>query len=107
MIIQQLLGNAGVTTNTNGAVLDINQNPRPNRGYQGIVTGTGAVTATLTFFGSNDGVNFGSTPFGTITLSGASPQSDTFASIANYRYIRVTTSNVTGTGATVTATVAI
>lgn len=104
MIVYNLLN--GVTTNTS-VTTELNQNPRPNRGYQATVSGTGAVTATINYYGSNDGVNFGSTPFGTITLSGASPQSDIFAAPANYKYIRATTTNVTGTGATVNSTVAI
>lgn len=79
----------------------INAPARPDRIYQATVTGTGTVTATITFFGSLDGTNFPATAFGTITLSGATSSSDAFVSSAAYPYIRCVVANVTGTAATV------
>ena len=64
---------SGVTTNaTQSAVaIDTGNSPaRAFRTYQAVLTLTsGSGTATITYFGSNDGVNYSSTPFGTITLS--------------------------------------
>ena len=97
-----------VTTNTTPPDVQIdagNVPARPSRTYEARVTGTGAVTATISLFGSNDGVGYSATPFGIVTLSGTTSVTDSFMSQANWSFVRCTTSNVTGTGATVSATV--
>jgi hypothetical protein len=97
-----------VTTNTTGNTFPIGNifdTSKPNRCYQATVSGTGAVTATVTFFGSNDGVNWSATPFGTVTLSGTTTVTDNFASVAPWAFVRCVTASVSGTGATVTASV--
>lgn len=102
---------SGITTNTTIApdkqVDSGNVPARPSRTYEARVTGTGVITATITFFGSNDGVGYSATPFGTITLSGSTSVTDGFMSQANWQFVRCVTSNVTGTGATVSSTVAL
>ena len=102
---------SGVTTNTTVAPdkqIDSGNAPaRPSRTYEARVTGTGAITATVQLFGSNDGIGYSATPFGTITLSGTTSVTDGFMSQANWQFVRSITSNVTGTGATVSATVAL
>ena len=99
-----------VTTNTTppDSQIDVGNVPaRPSRTYDARVTGTGAITATVTLFGSNDGVGYSTTPFLTFTLSGTTSVTDSYVSQANWGFIRCTTANVTGTGATVSATVAL
>lgn len=101
---------SGVTTNTTPPDVEIdtgNVPSRPARCYQATVTGTGAVTATITFFGSVDGINYPATPFATVTLSGATAVTDNFASAAAWPHIKCTTASVTGTEATVSAQVAL
>lgn len=98
----------GVTTNTTTPIIRCTSpQERPERCYQGTVVGTGALTATITLFGSVDGVNFSATPFGTITLSGSTSVTDNFASSAIWPFVRCVTASVTGTGATVNTLVAL
>lgn len=71
--------------------------------FQAIVTGTsGAVTATVVVDGSNDGVNWCSTPIGTITLSGTISASDGFTTVAPWKFVRARITAISGTNATVT-----
>jgi hypothetical protein len=92
-------GNTGATTNLTG---DWKFKDAPSVGIQAILTGTGAVTATVTIQVSNDGANPCNTPLGTITLSGTSPQSDGIATAsASWKYIRAVISGISGTNATV------
>ena len=68
---------------------------------QASVAGTGAVSATVLVEVSNDNVYF--MPLGTITLTGASPQTDGFAASAAWCFIRANVTALSGTGATVNA----
>lgn len=94
----------GVTSNTTG---DWHYKDSPYSAFQATVTGTGAVTATVTIEVSNDGVNAVGTAMGTITLSGTTSHSDGFTSVAPWKYVRAVTSNVTGTGATVSVNMSV
>lgn len=96
----------GVTTNTTTSTVYLaagNLQVNAYRVYQATVSGTGAVTATITYFGSVDGVNYSATAFATITLSGTTAVTDNFASTAPWPYVRCVTASVTGTGATVSS----
>ena len=73
----------------------------PYTTYQAVVTGTGAVSATVIIEMSNDGINAVATPAGTITLSGTAPQSDGFTTQAPWGYHRARITALTGTGAAV------
>jgi hypothetical protein len=80
----------------------------PYTTFQAIVTGTGAVTATVAIQVSNEDLtaagtnsNWCATVLGTITLTGTTAVTDGFTSIAPWRYVRAVVTNVTGTGATV------
>lgn len=75
-----------------------------NKTFQAIVTGTGAVAATVTIGASNDGVNF--ITIGTITLSGTNTATDGFASTGMWAFHRSVNSGVSGTGAVVTVLMA-
>jgi hypothetical protein len=67
--------------------------------FQGVVSGTGAVTATILIEGSLNGVHW--TTIGTITLTDTTVDVDKVATVERWAFVRATTSNVTGTGATV------
>jgi hypothetical protein len=87
----------GVTSNQTGAG---KYKDSPFATYTAVVTGTGAVTATVNIHGSNDGVYWNTTALGTITLSGTTSAADGFANLgASYKYVRAVLTNLTGTGA--------
>ena len=72
----------------------------PNTTFQGVVTGTGAVGATIVIEASNDGATWVATPLGTITLSGTTSSSDGFTtSNAPWKYVRARVTAISGTGA--------
>lgn len=70
-----------------------------NRTFQATVTGTGAVTATVSVEVSNDGKNF--LNLATIDLSGTGSNTDGFASDAVWEYVRGRVTAISGTNATV------
>jgi hypothetical protein len=75
--------------------------------FQGTIEGTGAVSATVTVEGSNDGVNWVAT-LATLSLTGTT--SDTKgATLANapYAQLRGRIASISGTGAAVTLIAAI
>lgn len=73
----------------------------PQVSFQGVVSGTGAVTATIVFDVSNDGVNACTTTLGTITLTGTTVNSDGFTTSAPWKYVRARVTAISGTGAVV------
>ena len=79
----------------------------PQAAFQATVTGTGAVTATVTIEYSNDGVNALSTVGGTITLSGTNTNSDGFTSDTPWKFVRANVTAISGTGATVNVSVSV
>ena len=91
--------NAVTVAPTTGAAMGAVQSP--SRTFQASVTGTGAVTATVTISGSNDGVNW--VPLGTITLSGTAAATDGFVSQAVWLNIQAALTAISGTGAACTA----
>jgi formylmethanofuran dehydrogenase subunit C len=72
-----------------------------DRTFQGIVTGTGAVSATIVVEGSNTGQTGEYISLGTITLTGTTKATDGFASNAKWTYVRARVTAATGTGAAV------
>ena len=96
--VYNLFTDAGVTsTGAGNAVFK----DSPAATFQAIVTGTGAVTATVNIEVSNDGSNWLSTALGTISLSGTTTANDGFTSSAPWKYVRANLTAVSGTGATV------
>lgn len=75
--------------------------------FQAVVSGTGAVGATITIQGSNDGVNAVSTPLGTITLSGTTIVSDGFSAISSWKFVRAVVSGSSGTIASIEITMGV
>lgn len=74
----------------------------PHSTFQAVVSGSGAVTATVSIEVSNDGINACSTAAGTITLSGTTSSSDGFTSQHSpWKYVRANVTAISGTGASV------
>lgn len=73
----------------------------PYSTFQATVSGTGAVSATVTIEYSNDGVNALDTVGGTITLSGTTSNTDGFTSTAPWKFVRANVTAISGTNATV------
>lgn len=72
---------------------------------QAVVNGTGAVTATVPVYGSNNGEDW--QLIGTISLNDTTSDSDVQAIDYPWMFIRVDLTAVTGTGAEVTAIMAV
>lgn len=96
----KILGYTGVTSISTGIA---QPKDSPFSTFQASVTGTGAVTATVTIECSNDDtlVNWCSTVLGTITLSGTTSSSDGFTTTAPWKYVRAKVTAISGTGAAV------
>ena len=74
--------------------------------FQAIVTGTGAVSATVVIQVSNQEATFNGDKsnwitLGTISLSGTTTSTDGFTTTAPWRYVRANITAVAGTDATV------
>lgn len=78
---------------------------KSKRSYQGVVRGTGALTATILIEASNDESN--AVAIGTITLSGNDLVTDGGLSDGEWAYVRARVSAITGTGATVNVTMGV
>jgi hypothetical protein len=96
--VMNLFPGSGVLITGAGALL---YKDSPYATFQAVVTGTGAVTATVTIEFSNDGTNVLSTVGGTISLSGTTTASDGFTSTSPWKYVRANVTAISGTGATV------
>lgn len=96
--VMNLFPEPGVTTTVTGGGL---YKDSPNATYQAVVSGTGAVTATVVIDVSNDNANWLDTVMGTITLSGTTSDSDGFTTNAPWKYVRARVTAISGTGATV------
>lgn len=96
--VRNMYPEPGRTTTGAGVLL---YKDSPEATFQATVTGTGAVTATVTIEFSNDGVNVLATVGGTITLSGTTTSSDGFTTTsAPWKYARANVTAISGTGAT-------
>lgn len=94
----------GATTTATGSAVPALYNGDLGTSIQAVVSGTGAVTATVLIEVSNDPDTFGwaVTPLATFTLSGTTSVSDIFESKASHKYYRARITALTGTGAAVT-----
>ena len=61
--------------------------------------GTGAISATVVTYASNDGTNW--LTLATTSLSGTTSTSDGFTFIAQWKYLRAGVTAISGTGATI------
>lgn len=95
------------TTTVVGTSKQVFESPRT---YDAKVVGTGAVTATVVIDVSNDSqsvegnIVWEDTPLGTITLSGTTSSSEGFSSIVPWLLTRARVTAISGTNATVNAT---
>jgi len=92
----------GVTANETSAVFAIGAYTRTLQSY---VVGTGAVAATITWYGSNHNNTTYGTLLATQTLSGTTSDSTGVPIDAEWPYVYCVLSGISGTGAAVTATV--
>jgi len=97
---------SGVNSTTAIAASTPTYKESPYGAFQAIVTGTGAVTATVLIQVSNEadtfnGVKTNWITMGTITLSGTTTATDGFTTICPWRYVRANVTALSGTGATV------
>lgn len=92
---------AGRTTTGAGDAAEIDAGSKT---IQGVVTGTGAVSATIEIQGSVSGTNWD--VIGTLTISGTDSASDSFTSQDRYRFHRANVAAISGTGAAATVEVA-
>jgi hypothetical protein len=98
-VIARLLD--GVTATGAGTITTPPISATPWRSYQGSVTGTGAVTATMTVEVSNNPTLQGWMTLCTITLTGTTTATDGCVGITTYGYVRGNLTAVSGTSATV------
>lgn len=96
---------AAVTANGTSAIADVSTQSR--RTIQATITGTGAVSATVTWFGSNNNTTSGGILLATSTLSGTTTDTSGADIRAEWPYMYCVLASISGTNATVTATIAI
>lgn len=89
---------SGVTTNTTGAATELFTGKKT---IVGKVVGTGSVTATIELFGDDNNDAANGVSICKLVLSGSNEKSKRCSFDRNYKYYYGTTTNVTGTGATV------
>lgn len=70
--------------------------PKSLRTLQASVDGTGSVSATVVFEGTNDGVHF--LPLGTVTLSGTDTATDGFVTDAPWDAVRANVTAISAGG---------
>lgn len=90
------------TDRTTTGVGTTREAPGPGATVQAVVTGTGALTATVVIQVSNNSTNW--LDLGTLSLSGNDAATQGLALNAHWVYIRGNISALTGTGATVNVT---
>lgn len=102
MSVQKLLTGATAVNAAGAAFIPKDLNPR-QRQVQAILTGTGAITATVLVEVSLNGTNFAQ--FASLSLSGSAYDSKLSQVLAEDCWVRTTVSALTGTGATVSTLV--
>ncbi len=83
------------STTTGGAL----SNSGGARTFQAVITGSGAVSATVEVEVSNNGIHFLS--LGTIEMTGTDAATDGFAADAPWLFLRARVTAISGTGASV------
>jgi len=96
----------GVNSTTTVAASSSIYKESPWSTFQAIVTGTGAVTATVLIQGSNQTATFigdksNWVTIDTYTLSGTTTATNGSTSVSTWRYVRANVTAITGTSATV------
>jgi hypothetical protein len=91
-----------VTTNTTSDVVALGEGPRT---VQASITGTGTVSATVSWYGSNINSNTSGILCATSSLSGTNSDITGISVTAEWPYMYAVISSITGTGAAVTTTI--
>jgi hypothetical protein len=96
----------GVNSTTTTGASSATYKESPWSTFQGIVTGTGTVTATVVIQGSNEDATFNGAKsnwatVATITLTGTTTATDGATSVSTWRYVRSNVTAISGTGAIV------
>ena len=91
-----------VTTNTTSEVAILGDGPRT---IQASITGTGTVSATVTWYGSNICSNTSGVICATTSLSGTNSDVSGASVTAEWPFMYAVISSITGTGAAVTTTI--
>lgn len=99
-------GTVGTTTTTTTQQSLALFKESPYSAFQAIVSGTGAVSATVVIYGSLEdttavGTNSNWVTLGTISVTGTTSASDGFTTIAPWRWVAAKVTAISGTGATV------
>lgn len=95
-----------VTTNTTTGSTDLFKLPLGNTlTYQATITGSGAVSATVTIQVSNDGIGWLSDGTSTIALTGTNTATSGYTSTSPWQYVRATIASISGTNAAVTVSI--
>lgn len=95
--------NAATTNQTSASIAVI----RGRRTFQASIAGTGAVSATVTWYGSNINAASGGALLSTMTLSGTTTDQAGADISAEWPFVYCVLSAISGTGAAVTATVGV
>jgi hypothetical protein len=95
---------SGVTTNQTSAAFPLK---RGRRTIQASIAGTGAVSGTVTWYGSNLDAASGGVLFATTSLSGTTTDVQGADIAAEWPYVYCTLASISGTDAAVTATVGV
>ncbi|MGZ8442543.1 MAG: hypothetical protein ACXWXZ_04005 [Candidatus Binatia bacterium] len=90
------------TTNQTSAAVAI---PKGSRTIQATITGTGAVSGTVTWYGTHSDAASGGILLATSTLSGTTSDTTGSEIPSEWPYIYCALASISGTGAAVTATV--
>lgn len=98
----------GTTTTTSVSNSNPTIKPSIYTTFQVLLAGTGAISATVSFYVSNDdtfnttpaSMQWCATPVATITVSGTTTASDGVTISAAWKYVQARVSAISGTGAT-------
>jgi hypothetical protein len=94
----------GATATGAGSVVAI---PRGNRAFRADMAGTGAVTATVEVYGNTADSTIGGHLIDTLSLSGTTTAFDTGVDVYPWPYVYADVTDITGTDATLTLTLAV
>jgi hypothetical protein len=95
---------SAVTSNQTSIAQEL---PSGRRTVQASIAGTGAVSGTVTWYGNNTNSNSGGVLLATSTLSGTTTDTTGADIPAEWPWVYCILADISGTGATVTATVSV
>lgn len=105
-MVVNILRNATTTGAGSAVSMDDGSGGNSVKGFHAVITGTGALTATVVIEVSNDGVYWFSEASSSISLSGTGNANNGVALTCEWGFARANVTAISGTGATVNVTVA-